>query len=137
MKHIKLFEEYDYRNYEDNIIEMKKHNIGDIISYERLHNYANALHNFQMEDYDDDEKFITDHILKYPKFILTELNIKDLDLYPIDPTIVDEYIDLYKETNWYPPIIYDKEEDLIIDGYHRTTVLDKLGEEKILAWVGI
>jgi hypothetical protein len=44
---------------------------------------------------------------------------------------------IYKENNWYLPIIYDSDEDIIIDGYHRATALDKLGKNKILAWVGI
>ena len=133
MKHIKTFENF---HYEDDIAEifdvMKIHKIGNIISNETLYNYVNAMHDLEM-----DNDFIKDHILKYPRFQLVELNLQNIDVDSTGERLVDEYVDMYKETNWYPPIIYDTEEDMIIDGYHRATALDKLGENKILAWVGI
>ena len=132
MKHIKLFENFYQDDIDDIFNIMKLHKIGDIISNETLYNYVDAMHNFEM-----DNEFIKDYILKYPKFKLVELDMKDLDLDSTGKSLVDEYIDMYKETNWYPPIIYDVEDDMIIDGYHRATALDKLGINKILAWGGV
>jgi hypothetical protein len=131
MKYIKLFENFYKSDVEDTFDFMKTHKVGDIISNETLYNYVDAMHNFEM-----DNDFIKDHILKYRKFKLIELNLKDLNLDNTSLLLVNEYIEMYKENNWYPPIIYDTYEDIIIDGYHRATALDKLGKDKILAWVG-
>ena len=130
MKHIKLFENY-LKEIENIFKDIKNHKIGDIISYTTLYNYVDALHDFEMNN-----DFIEEHILKYPKFKLVELNIEDLELDQISPSLVNDYIDMYKENNWYPPIIYDVDEG-IVDGYHRTTALNKMGVEKVLAWVGV
>jgi hypothetical protein len=111
---------------------MKIHKVGDIISNETLYNYVDAMHDFEM-----DNDFIKNHILNYSKFKLVELNLDEIDLDDTSEMLVDDYIDLYKKNNWYPPIIYDLEEDMIIDGYHRATALDKIGKDKILAWVGV
>lgn len=132
MKHIKLFESF-YKDEVDDVFNfMKTHKTGDVISNETLYNYVDAMHGFEM-----DNEFIKDNILKYSKYKLSEIDLNEIDLDYTSPKLVDEYIDLYKENNWYPPIVYDVEENMIIDGYHRANALYKLGEDKILAWIGV
>lgn len=134
---IKKFTEFINENYildEINKIfnNMKTKKVGDIISNEELYKYEDSLHDLDMEN-----KFIKKHIFKYNNFKLIELNINDLDLDSVSPSLVDDYIEMYKTNKWYPPIIYDLKKDIIIDGYHRVNALNKIGESKVLAWVGI
>lgn len=118
----------------DNIFnEMKNHKIGDIITNEKLYTYIDALHGFDM-----DNEFIKDHILKYNNFKLKEILIEELDLIgSVSGSLVNDYIDLFNTNKWYPPILYDEDEKMIIDGYHRFVVLERLGIKTIKAWVGI
>lgn len=131
-KYIKCFESWIDDDYDKVINQIKQHNIGDVISNETLHYYTEALHGF-----DFDNSFITDSILKYDNFVLTELNIYDLDLESVSDSLRDEYKELYLKTKWYPPIIFDKDEQMIVDGYHRANALYEAGENKILAWIGV
>lgn len=132
MKSVKLFESW-LNDYHDQIINsMKKYKVGDITSHEAIYNFVEALH-----DGDLDNEFIIEYINNYSRFQLVELPISELDLDSIGQSLVDEYIEIYKRSNWYPPILYDKENDLIIDGYHRANALEQIGVEKILSWVGI
>ena len=130
MKRLKLFEDYFSDKLDKQISMMKKHKVGDIISYTTLYDYVSALH-----DFDLDNEFIEDFIKEKSNFELKLLNISDLDLYDVSQTLVDEYKNEYKSTNWYPPILYDEKNNLIIDGYHRVKMLEDLGESKVLAWV--
>lgn len=130
MKYINTFE--SYINETNNIInQIKQHKVGDIISNETLYKYTEALHDFNFNN-----DFISDHILKHDKFILKELYLSDLDLDSVSPFLVSDYKDLFLQNKWYPPIIFDKDDDIIIDGYHRANALFQLGITKILAWVG-
>lgn len=130
-KFITTFENFnEYINIE--FEKMKSHKIGDIISNDILYKYIDALHDFDM-----DNDFIKNHILKYSKFELCNLLIDDIDLDSVSKSLVNEYLDEYKKTNWYPPIIYDKDEDLIIDGYHRANAIEKSGDKFILSWCGV
>lgn len=134
---IKNFNDYINENYildeiKKSFDDMKSKKVGDIISNDKLYNYTDSLHDFDM-----DNNFIKKHILKYNQFKLVELNLDEIDLDSVSPSLVDDYIELYKSNNWYPPIIYDLKKDMIIDGYHRANALDKMGYKKILAWVGI
>lgn len=110
---------------------IKSHKIGDVINNETLYNYINALHDFDM-----DNDFIKDNILKYNKFKLIELPINKLNLNSVSPDLVNDYLKIYKQTGWYPPILYDKDEG-VIDGYHRLNAIAKNKNKNILAWVGI
>ena len=53
---------------------------------------------------------------------------------------IEEYKEKYQVKGNYPPIVLDKVHYgryTIIDGTHRVNALHQLGEEKVLAWVGI
>ena len=131
MKNIKTFKNYTLNRIENEFEKMKSHKIGDIISYTTLYNYVDAMHNMEM-----DNDFIKDYILTYSNFKLCKLLLKDIGLDSTDPVLVNDYLKIYGETNWYPPIIYDKNEHMIIDGYHRAEAIDNSGEKYILAWCG-
>lgn len=132
MKNIKTFENYILNKVDDEFKKMKSHKKGDIISNTTLYNYVNAMHDFDM-----DNDFIKDHIISYRNFKLYELSLDNIDLDSVSPLLVDDYLRIYNETKWYPPIIYDKNENIIIDGYHRANVMHKIGKKYILAWCGI
>jgi hypothetical protein len=65
MKYIKTFESFYEEDINDVFKYMKIHKVGDIISNETLYNYVDAMHDFEM-----DNDFIKEHILKYRKFEL-------------------------------------------------------------------
>ena len=129
MKHIKLFENYFSDKLDKIISDMKKHKVGYIIHYTTLYNYISALH-----DFDLDNEFIEDFITSKSKFELKLLDISKLDLGDVSQTLVDEYKDEYLKTGWYPPILYNQEEDIIIDGYHRVKLLEDLNQKNVLVW---
>lgn len=82
---------------------------------------------------------LKDMILKYPFYKLTEISLNNIDLHEwhIDESKVDKYIKMYQENKNYTPIVYDKENESIIDGIHRANALDKIGKDTIKAYVGI
>lgn len=112
--------------------EMKQHKIGDIISINTMFKYLEALHDF---DFDND--FMVEQIYTFSKLELKKLELKNIDLDSVSEFLVKEYEEEYKNTNWYPPIIYNEDTEMIIDGYHRANALENLGEKYILAWCGI
>lgn len=130
MKYLKLFEDYYGDKLESLLMDMKSLNEGDVISNNILHNFTNALHGFDLNN-----GFIEDFVLSKPKFTLERLKISEIELGDVSHDLVDEYKSEYSDSSWYPPIIYDKENDLIIDGYHRAKMVDDMGEEFIYAWV--
>lgn len=130
MKYIKLFENY-FSDLLDRIInDMKSHKIGDVINKETLYNYVSALHGFDLEN-----DFIEDFISSKNKFTLAKLKISEIDLDSVSQDLVDEYKQEYRDSSWYPPILYSTNDEIIIDGYHRAKMVDDLKEDYILAWI--
>jgi hypothetical protein len=124
-------------NYSQNALnnvlnEMKQHKIGDIVSIDTMFKYIEALHDFEF-----DNDFMVDEIYEFNKLELKKLELKNIDLDSVSETLVKEYEEEYKITNWYPPIIYNEDKEMIIDGYHRANALENLGEKYILAWCGV
>jgi hypothetical protein len=130
MKYIKLFENYFAYKLTEIIGEIKKHKIGDVISFETMYNYVEALHDFDM-----DNDYITNFITDNSEYVLTKLKISEVGLDSISPSLVSEYKEEYLSSKWYPPILYNLDEKEIIDGYHRAQMIDDIGEEFINAWV--
>jgi hypothetical protein len=64
-----------------------------------------------------------------------------MDEYELDDDYVDDYIEMYKKSGTYPPIVlgyYDNNWGYdIIDGTHRANVLRKLGVKSIISFVGL
>lgn len=127
MKNIKLFKQYLFEN-NDNII-----------SSSELINITYDIHRDPNDFYDTDEfSGLQTLINKYDSYILKDININDIPKqytnYSEDK--VRDYIKMYKQNNNYPPIIYDPELKLIIDGIHRYEALKRLGINKIKSYVG-
>lgn len=132
MKYLKTYENYFEDESNRLFSEMKSHKVGDVIDYETMYNYTDALHDFEM-----DNDFIKDHILNYSKFKLVEIPVDEIESDSVSPSLVNDYMKKYEESGWYPPILYDDEEGMIIDGYHRFESLKKSGVKKVMCWVGI
>ena len=91
-------------------------------------------------DFEDDDEFsgLATNINKYDNYKLEEINISDIGKHHInfDTDRVKRIMDEILKNPNYPPIIYDKDIDLIVDGVHRFEALKLLGAKKIKAWVG-
>ena len=124
MKYLKLFEEYS----------------DDVITSSDLIDDTYEIHRNPNDFYDDDDfSGLQTLINKYDSYLLKNININDI---PEQHTNFSEikvinYIEMYKKSEDYPPIIYDSEIGLIIDGIHRFEALKRLGVNTIKAYVGI
>lgn len=91
--------------------------------------------------YEDDfvEGDLLDRIYKYNFYTLKEIPISKirLDEWEVEENRVKENIEEYKNNPNYPPIIYDLENNKIIDGIHRANALARLKIPMIKAYVGI
>lgn len=152
MKYLKIFESFLPRK--ESILNECWYNaeIGDILSESSIYNYVEELHRNEDDFIDGD---IGERIERFSKYELKELNISDIsiDEYELDDDYVSDYIDMYKKSGSYPPIVIDsdlcnhacydngkvsyKEMYNIIDGNHRVNSINNLGEKTIKAWVGI
>ena len=83
----------------------------------------------------DLNEFIEDFITSKRTFELKELSLDEIELDDVSTSLVDEYKEEYVNSGWYPPILYNQEDDIIVDGYHRAKMLDDLQKSYILAWV--
>ncbi|WP_182102477.1 ParB N-terminal domain-containing protein [Niallia taxi] len=111
--------------------------IGDVISSYEVVQLCENIH-YRKEDFEEGD--IADHIEEYDFYRLEEVLIKDLEApcYYIDEELVEEYKALNIAD--MPPIVlgfYDDGSYLTMDGGHRTTVAQELGENKIKALVAI
>jgi len=124
MKYLKMFEEYG-----ENIITSSEL-VDD--TYE-IHRNPN--------DFYDDEDFsgLQTLIKKYDSYFLKHININDIPKQHTNysESRVNDYVEMYKKNDNYPPIIYDSEIGLIIDGIHRYEALKRIGVNTIKAYVGI
>ena len=91
-------------------------------------------------DFDDDDDFsgLATTIRKYDNYKLEEIDISDIGKHHtnFDRNRVEKIMNEILQNPNYPPIVYDKDIDLIIDGVHRFEALKLLGVKKIKAWVG-
>ncbi len=91
-------------------------------------------------DFEDDDDFsgLATTIRKYDNYKLEEIDISDIGKHHIkfDHKRVEKIMSEIQQNPNYPPIVYDKDIDLIIDGVHRFEALKLLGVKKIKTWVG-
>ena len=91
-------------------------------------------------DFEDDDDFsgLATTIRKYDNYKLEKIDISDIGKHHIkfDHKRVKKIMSEILQNPNYPPIVYDKDIDLIIDGVHRFEALKLLGVKKIKAWVG-
>ena len=84
---------------------------------------------------------LTERILKFKTYVLMELPIAKVSLgkYSVYDDVLTSLIENHKEdflSGNYPPIVYDPEEEDIIDGTHRVEALERLGIASVKAFVG-
>jgi hypothetical protein len=131
MKYLKLFEEHRYT---DILSKVKNSNIGDIIEESIIYQYIEYLH----DDDDFEDGNLPERIEHYPKYKLENVEISNIDLddFYLDEGKMDEYINLYEDSKYYPPIVLDHEYR-IIDGNHRVNSQMNIGKTHIKAFIGI
>jgi hypothetical protein len=114
--------------------------IGDVYSESDIYPYIQKLHRNEEDFYEGD---IGERIERFPNYVVAKVPINkiNMDEYYIDDDYVNEYVDKFKETKSYPPIVlgyYDNNWGYdIIDGTHRANALRKLGLKSIICFVGI
>jgi hypothetical protein len=109
--------------------------VGDVYEESEIYTYVQKLHYKRKEDFWEGD--LGDRIEEYPYYVVREIPIDeiDMDVYQIDEDDLEEYIELFKELQSYPPIVLTKEYD-IIDGTHRANALRELGLTSIICFVG-
>ena len=114
-------------------------NIGDTYEESDIYTYVQKLHHKREEDFWEGN--LGERIEKYPFYIVKEIPIEqiEMDEFEIDEDDVEEYVELFKKLNSYPPIVLTKKQYgyyYIIDGAHRANALRELGLKYIISFVG-
>lgn len=142
IKSFKLFEsksesgKYKYWKERTNRVMNKIYSakIGDFLSEDDIYPYVEILHG--NDDFIDGN--LGERIEEYDTYKLVEVDIDELNIdeYFLFDELVDTYVDKYKKSREYPPIVIDSSNRLI-DGNHRSNALNKLGFKKIKAFKGV
>jgi hypothetical protein len=119
---------------------LNSNQLGDIVDESEVYKYVQKIHN-NYDDFIDGD--IGERIERFPKYRLSLVDIDKIntDEYYLDEDMVDEYVEKYKKTETYPPIVlgyYDSRWGYgIIDGNHRANALKTIGLKKIKCFVGL
>jgi hypothetical protein len=113
--------------------------VGDIYEESEIYSYIQKLHYKRKEDFWVGD--LGDRIEKYSYYVVREIPINEIemDVYQMDEDDLEEYIELFKELQSYPPIVLTKKDYgyyNIIDGTHRANALRELGLTSIVCFVG-
>lgn len=114
--------------------------IGTILSSDDVYSYCQKLHRNEEDFWDGD---IGERIEKFSKYQVVEIPLDKIvtDEYDLDDDKVQEYVDKFKESSNYPPIVlgyYDNRWGYdIIDGNHRANALKELGIVNVKCFVGL
>lgn len=152
MKHLKSYKIFEELSRKEEYLNLCWTNakIGDVLSESDIYNYVQELHRNEEDFYDGD---LGERIGQFDKYVLTEVKIESIDIeeFELDEDYMNDYIDMYKSSNNYPPIVLDGDLGVssgrwrngkyvnlytIIDGNHRANALSKIGIKNIKAWVG-
>ena len=113
--------------------------VGDVYDESEIYTYIQKLHYKRKEDFWEGD--LGERIEQHPYYVVKEIPIDEIemDVYQVDEDDLEEYVELFKELQLYPPIVLDKKEygyyD-IIDGTHRANALRELGIKSIICFVG-
>jgi len=124
----------------DNFRQWNEKQLNDIKTTEEIINLVYDIHRDPNDFYDDDDFVGLQTILqKYDKYRLEELKINEIgEQYKnFKKKHVLKIMKEIENNPNYPPIIYDKDINLIIDGIHRFEALKRLNFKTIKAYVGI
>ena len=114
--------------------------IGDILSGDDVYSYCQKLHRNEEDFWEGD---LGERIERFPKYMVAEMPIDNIctDEYDLDDDKVQEYVDKFKESSGYPPIVlgyYDSRWGYdIIDGNHRVNALKEMGVKSVRCFVGL
>jgi len=136
MKHLKLFESFLPRK--EYFLNLCWYNakIGDKLFEGDIYQYVQSIHDDYESSFVDGD--LGARIEKFEKYelMLVPIDKIDIDEFSLDTSKMREYIEEYKKSNDYPPIVLN-DEYVIIDGTHRVNALERLGLKEVKAWVGI
>ena len=135
MKYLKLFESFSRKQHFLNLC-WQNSNIGDILYEEDVYQYVQSIHDDYESSFVDGD--LGDRIEEFEQYELQLVPIDkiNIDEFSIDTSKMREYIEEYKKSNDYPPIVLN-DEYVIIDGTHRVNALERLGLKEVKAWVGV
>lgn len=109
--------------------------VGDIKNEDIIYQYVQCIHG----NHDFEEGDLGERIERYSEYVLTELDIKEVEVeWWTDDDLVEEYAKEYKKSNSYPPLVCGKyyNEIIVIDGAHRLSSLIQANAKTVLAWIG-
>ena len=135
MKYLKLFESFSRKQHFLNLC-WQNSNIGDILYEEDVYQYVQSIHDDYESSFVDGD--LGDRIEEFEQYELQLVPIDkiNIDEFSLDTSKMREYIEEYKKSNDYPPIVLN-DEYVIIDGTHRVNALERLGLKEVKAWVGV
>lgn len=135
MKYLKLFESFSRKGHFLNLC-WHNANIGDTLYEEDVYQYVQSIHDDYESSFVDGD--LGNRIEEFEQYELQIVTIDkiDIDEFSLDTSKMREYIEEYKKSNDYPPIVLNNEYG-IIDGTHRVNALERLGLKEVKAWVGI
>ncbi len=135
MKYLKIFESFSRK---EHFLSLCWHNanIGDVLYEEDVYQYVQSIHDDYESSFVDGD--LGDRIEEFEQYELQLVPIDkiNIDEFSIDTSKMREYIEEYKKSNDYPPIVLNDEFG-IIDGTHRVNALERLGLKEVKAWVGV
>jgi hypothetical protein len=135
VKYLKLFESFSRKQHFLNLC-WQNSNIGDILYEEDVYQYVQSIHDDYESSFVDGD--LGDRIEEFEQYELQLVPIDkiNIDEFSLDTSKMREYIEEYKKSNDYPPIVLN-DEYVIIDGTHRVNALERLGLKEVKAWVGV
>lgn len=125
-------DKYIYREFNMKISDVLIENT--IVDARHVLDYVSSHHG-RPEDFDEGD--LVDRINKFDTYEKKVIDIGDLDLdeWEVDEDYVEDLMIKIKKDG-YEPIVFDPDENSIIDGIHRSNALNNLGYTKIKAYVG-
>jgi hypothetical protein len=131
LKHLKSFESYTIQT----VNSLLKHTRGNIVTSKEVLDYVKSKHR-DLDDFEIGD--LEEKILKYPNYKLLNVPISNIETpdKEINEDDVRIFQNLYSKTGQYPPIILDKQLN-IIDGLYRLAAVKRSGDVSIKAYVGI
>ena len=119
-------------DFEPMLVKVRDMVTGQTISSEELVQYL-----IELDRNIEDNDFILDFATRFETYVLKSLPIKKFNIGEgeISRMTVDDYSQLYQQSAWCPPVLYDRMEGLV-DGYHRVSAIKRVGGEKVPAFIG-
>lgn len=106
-----------------------------IVDYVDVRNDVARLHS-RKEDLSEGD--LLHRLGRFDKYVRMPVLVADLNLgeFALDDELVAQYMQQYRTTGTYPPIVFDQVDVSIIDGLHRANALARCGLSEIDAFVG-